>query len=157
MIRARERVMAPIREMLIETGITEQQWRVLRVLTQSGPLDSSDLAEQAALLAPSLTRIIKTLVARGFVTRTQDSEDRRRQRVMITDEGQRIIQINRPQAARIAAQFRDKLGAENYETLLDLLEMLCDFRPLRHQQAPNGPVHAIQTPKGRGEIKSPSV
>ena len=30
LIRAREGVMAPIREMLAETGITEQQWRVLR-------------------------------------------------------------------------------------------------------------------------------
>ena len=32
LMRAREQVMAPIRNMLADSGITEQQWRVLRVL-----------------------------------------------------------------------------------------------------------------------------
>ena len=38
LLRARERLMPPIREMLIRSGITEQQWRILRALEEAGPL-----------------------------------------------------------------------------------------------------------------------
>ena len=47
--------MAPIRKMLLAAGITEQQWRILRVLTETGPIDAGSLAKRACLLAPSLT------------------------------------------------------------------------------------------------------
>lgn len=124
LIRAREGVMAPIREMLSETGITEQQWRVLRVLAEFGKLDAKTLADRSSLLFPSLTRIAATLREKGFVTQTRDSKDRRRQFIEITANGQRIIDERSPQAAQIVANFQATLGAENYETLLDLLAML---------------------------------
>ena len=57
LMRARESVMAPIRDMLSETGLSEQQWRVLRVLAEQGEMDSHSLAERACLLFPSLTRM----------------------------------------------------------------------------------------------------
>ena len=41
LLRAREKVMAPFREMLSRTDITEQQWRVLRILSEFGPQDST--------------------------------------------------------------------------------------------------------------------
>ena len=124
LIRAREGVMAPIRDMLAETGITEQQWRILRVLSEHGSLDSTTLADRASLLFPSLTRIAATLREKGLVTQTRDDKDRRRQFIEITAKGQRIIDDHSPQAAQIVAGFKDKLGAQDYESLLDLLARL---------------------------------
>lgn len=124
LIRAREAVMSPIRDMLAETGITEQQWRVLRVLAEQGPMDTSSLATRAALLFPSLTRIANTLREKQLVTQTRDTGDRRRQLVAITSAGQKLINDNTDEAARIVAGFKGALGADNYEQLLDLLAML---------------------------------
>ena len=62
LIRAREAVMHPIREMLAGTGLTEQQWRILRVLDEFGPLEATQLAGRAGLMAPSLTRIVHAMV-----------------------------------------------------------------------------------------------
>ncbi len=124
LIRAREGVMAPIREMLSETGITEQQWRVLRVLSEYGSQDTSTLANRASLLFPSLTRIVTTLRNKGLVTQTRDDQDRRRQLIEITPEGQKIIDDHAAQGADIVKKFRQALGDENYETLLDLLAIL---------------------------------
>jgi homoprotocatechuate degradation regulator HpaR len=124
LIRAREGVMAPIREMLAETGITEQQWRVLRVLTEYGRLDAKTLADRSSLLFPSLTRIAATLRDKGLITQTRDDADRRRQFIEITPEGQKIIDDRATQAAQIVDGFKSVLGAENYETLLDLLTLL---------------------------------
>ena len=124
LIRAREGVMTPIREMLATTGITEQQWRVLRVLSEHGAHDATSLAEQASLLVPSLTRIAQTMRSKGLITQVQDKNDRRRQMIAITKAGQAIIDENSDQAAAIAADFKIKLGAEQYEQLLDLLNQL---------------------------------
>jgi homoprotocatechuate degradation regulator HpaR len=124
LIRAREGVMKPIRNMLAETGVTEQQWRVLRVLSEFGPLDASTLAERTSLLFPSLTRIIQSMRSKELVTQIQDKNDRRRQVISITHAGQKLIDDNLEQASHIAKRFQIVLGLQNYETLLDLLAML---------------------------------
>lgn len=124
LIRAREGVMSPIRDMLSKTGITEQQWRVLRVLSEFGRMDTKTLADRSSLLFPSLTRIAATLRDKGLVTQTRDDKDRRRQFIEITPNGQRIIDDYAPQAADIVAGFKKALGDEDYERLLDLLNRL---------------------------------
>lgn len=116
--------MSPIREMLSETGITEQQWRVLRVLAEFGRMDTKTLADRSSLLFPSMTRIAATLRDKGLVTQTRDDKDRRRQFIEITVSGQCIIDDCSPQAAKIVAGFKETLGEADYETLLDLLTRL---------------------------------
>ncbi|MEO9517947.1 MAG: homoprotocatechuate degradation operon regulator HpaR [Paracoccaceae bacterium] len=124
LIRAREGVMSPIRVMLAETGITEQQWRVLRVLAESGSMDTKTLANRSSLLFPSLTRIAATMRDKGLITQTRDEADRRRQMLAITPAGQKLIDDHSAQSAQIVANFRKTLGDENYEALLDLLALL---------------------------------
>ncbi|WP_424944942.1 homoprotocatechuate degradation operon regulator HpaR [Aliiroseovarius crassostreae] len=126
LIRARESVMAPIRLMLADTGLTEQQWRVLRVLMESGPIDASQLANRAGLLAPSLTRIIQAMSKQGYISRGPDPADRRRQVIAILPAGQRIIEANQAEAAAIAQSFRDRLGDADYDRLLTLLDQLIE-------------------------------
>ena len=116
--------MAPIRDMLAETGVTEQQWRILRVLAEFGPQDASRLAARSSLLFPSLTRIAQTMRKKGLITQTQDKIDRRRQLIAITKEGQKLINDNLNQAAQIVEGFKSTLGEPNYEQLLDLLALL---------------------------------
>ena len=116
--------MPPIRDMLGESGISEQQWRVLRVLAEYGPQNISTLAGRACFLFPSLTRIAQTMRKNGLITLSRDDADRRRQTVEITEAGQRIIDDNVKQAAQIVKGFKQTLGNENYEQLLDLLAML---------------------------------
>lgn len=121
--------MGPIREMLAETGLTEQQWRVLRVLEEFGPLDAKTLADRASLLVPSLTRIAATLREKGLITQTRGDADRRRQVIAITRAGQKIIDDHAAEAAQIVAGFKASLGPANYEALLDLLALLDPVDP----------------------------
>ena len=124
LMRSREKVMAPIRDMLRASGLTEQQWRVLRILSEFGPQDLTEIARQACLLMPSLSRIIRSLAQNGLVIRASDTKDRRRQTVVISPAGQHLIDNNLVQATQIAANYRNQLGAERYELLLDLLTEL---------------------------------
>jgi len=124
LIRAREGVMGPIRAMLAETGLSEQQWRVLRVLSEHGALDTTTLADRASLLHPSLTRMLASMRKRGLVTQTRSQQDKRRQIVEITKAGRQVIDDNTAEATAIVAQYQKALGRERYEMLLDLLAQL---------------------------------
>lgn len=118
--------MGPIRTMLADVGITEQQWRVLRVLREEGAQDPTRIAEQACLLLPSLTRILQNLEGKGLIAREIDPSDRRRQIVDVTAAGERIIAENLAQSVALHDAIRARLGAGKYETLLDLLNELDD-------------------------------
>jgi len=124
LLRARETVMGPVREMLTKSGVNEQKWRVLRVLDESGPLDQSLLAERACLQLPSLTRILQAMQDQGLVTRHTDAADRRRSIVTITDSGLAVIEAHAADSLALFARLEETYGHDRLEQLLDLLEDL---------------------------------
>ncbi|MDU8927496.1 homoprotocatechuate degradation operon regulator HpaR [Alisedimentitalea sp. MJ-SS2] len=124
MLRARETMMAPIRHMLNKAGVTEQQWRVLRVLDEHGTMDPKDLAQGASLLNPSLTRIMQLLDKKGLIARKDHPTDRRKVLVDITEEGRVLLREAAPESAAIFARLEERYGREKMEQLLDLLNEL---------------------------------
>ena len=128
LLRARERVMGPIRAMLSDAGVTEQQWRVLRVLVENGSLDPTEIAELSCLLLPSLTRILNTLEEKGYISRMPHPKDGRRLRISITNGGRDFVAGNMAESERITARLQEHLGEEKLESLLDLLNDLNSVR-----------------------------
>lgn len=66
LIQAREALMTQFRPILNQANITDQQWRIIRLLAENGTLDFQDLANQACILRPSLTGILTRLEKSGF-------------------------------------------------------------------------------------------
>jgi homoprotocatechuate degradation regulator HpaR len=128
LLRAREAVMARFRPMLARHDVTEQQWRVLRVLGEGAPSDASELAERACILAPSLTRIIRALEEREMITREKHGDDGRRVRLAIAPKGLALIGEVAPESRAIYAELETRYGAEKVERLLGLLNELADLR-----------------------------
>lgn len=120
--------MGPIRAMLADAGVTEQQWRVLRVIEESGAVDATEIADRACLLLPSLTRILHTLSEKGYVNRMPHPTDGRRQQITITPDGRAFIASNIAESERITARLQEHLGREKLEMLLDLLNELDGMR-----------------------------
>jgi len=124
LLRARETVMVPIREMLAQSGVNEQKWRVLRVLDERGPMELTPLAEESSLLLPSLHRMIRPMEDEGLIQREDSSDDRRKVVVRVTDKGRALIQTHSAESARIFARIEAEFGAGKLEALLDMLEEL---------------------------------
>ena len=116
--------MAHFRPMLARHDITEQQWRVLRVLAETGPLEATELAGRASILPPSLTRIIKALEERRLITRNRVKDDGRRALLAITPSGVALIEDLAPERIAIYEAIEGRYGAEQYEQLFDMLESL---------------------------------
>ncbi|MEM7302121.1 MAG: homoprotocatechuate degradation operon regulator HpaR [Pseudomonadota bacterium] len=124
LLRAREKVMEPVRTMLSETGVTEQKWRTLRIIHEMGGLEQSTIAREACLLLPSLSRILQAMESDGLVTRQADRDDRRRILVDITDKGRALIRDNIAASNAIYERLEAEFGQQKLDQLLDLLEDL---------------------------------
>lgn len=129
LLRAREAVMAGFRPVLAAHNVTEQQWRVIRVLCETSPLDAGDVAERACIMAPSLTRIIKTLEDRDLITRDRDIADARRVKLSIAPAGLDLIRRVTPESRAVYARIEARYGRERLEMLLDLLGDLAALKP----------------------------
>ena len=116
--------MNPIRAMLQKSGLTEQKWRVLCVLSESGVMEQTRIASEACLLLPSLTRILKSLEADNLVERSADAEDRRRILVAITTPGRLLIEKHAAEGSKIIAALEARLTPNALNALLDALEAL---------------------------------
>jgi len=116
--------MGPVRNMLSSVDITEQQWRVLRVLQENGNMEPTRIAEEACLLLPSLTRILQKLEEKNMIQRDPDTKDRRKQIVRITPAGERIIEENLEISLELSASIRERMGPDRHDLLLDLLNEL---------------------------------
>jgi MarR family transcriptional regulator, organic hydroperoxide resistance regulator len=77
-------------------GPTLDQWRVLTHLADGAGHPMSEIAAQAMVPAPTLTKIVDRLVDRALVYRRVDDADRRRVLVFLSDHG-------RTEHARLAA------------------------------------------------------
>ena len=120
--------MARFRPVLAAHDISEQQWRVIRVLGEASPLDASEVAERACVLAPSLTRIIKALEERGLILRLRDEDDGRRVLLSLTEPGAALIREVTPESRAVYAELEERFGAERMQELLDLLADLAALK-----------------------------
>jgi homoprotocatechuate degradation regulator HpaR len=121
LLKAREAAMARFRPLLREHGLTEQQWRVLRTLSEYDSIDGSELASRSFLLAPSLTRILQHLEVEGLLQRSYDENDQRRLVVNITPAGRRLFARVAPESELLYAAIEQAFGAGRLETLYELL------------------------------------
>jgi homoprotocatechuate degradation regulator HpaR len=92
LLQAREAVMGHFRPNLREHALTDQQWRVLRVLGERGATDAGTIAAEAYLLGPSLTGVLARMERDGLVKRGRDARDARRTHIVATAKGKRMVQ-----------------------------------------------------------------
>lgn len=128
MLRAREAMMLSFRPVLAKHGFTEQQWRVLRVLGEKGTSDAGQVAFDACILAPSLSRIIGKLEKDNYISRFIDSKDGRRVNLSLTKTGQDTLNKIAPDMELIYKAIQKRYGEEKLTNLLDILSEISEWR-----------------------------
>jgi homoprotocatechuate degradation regulator HpaR len=124
LMRAREATMQYFRPHLRSLAVTEQQWRVLRVLYSAGSIDVTALARRAVLLAPSLTRILRDLEGQHLISRQRVAGDRRRHVVMLTPSGVRLLARGAADSEAAYRRIAKQLGERRLQSLFNLLATL---------------------------------
>ncbi|HDS1695699.1 MULTISPECIES: homoprotocatechuate degradation operon regulator HpaR [Pseudomonas] len=129
LLQAREATMAFFRPALNAHELTEQQWRVIRILRQQGELESHQLAELACILKPSMSGVLKRLERDGIVARRKSSEDQRRVFINLTVKGQQVFLAMSEEMGRNYDKILSQFGEEKLQQLTRLLEEMKRIKP----------------------------
>src|SRR4030081_1318818 len=90
LLQAREQVMARFRPILNGHGITEQQWRIVRALIDTGPLEPREIGELCRISSPSLAGVLSRMEELGYIKRKRFDHDQRRLRVSLTSRSRAL-------------------------------------------------------------------
>ena len=127
LLQARESVMAHTRPGLRDQGLSDQQWRVLRVLGEDhgnggAGVETGRIAREAFIIGPSLSGVLTRMERDGLIDRQRDPSDQRRTVVRATPKGlARVSTLS--QTIEAHYQWMEKnLGKAKLQQLYSLLD-----------------------------------
>jgi homoprotocatechuate degradation regulator HpaR len=126
LLMARERVIAQFRPVLKAHGLTEQQWRVLRVLVEFGALEPRQIGALCGISSPSLAGILSRMQEQGLVQREALLHDRRRQAVSASPRSRQLAARMAPAIEAIYAGLEAHLGTAFVQQLYAALDQMVD-------------------------------
>lgn len=121
LLQAREAAMKFFRPSLNQHGLTEQQWRVIRILHQQGELEMNRLADLACILKPSMTGVLSRMETLGFVGRRKVTHDQRLVLVFLTDAGVACFEAMSGCMEQNYQHLQAQFGEDKLQELLALL------------------------------------
>lgn len=90
------------------------------------PTSPKFLAESLNLSSARIAALLGTLEKKGQIVRTIDSNDRRRIKVTLTDEGKKFAEIGKREMRDKIIQVFEQMGEEDTELFIQLIEKFAD-------------------------------
>ena len=126
MFRTSDLMQRRLARVLAPSGVTQQQYNVLRILRGAGPdgLPTLAIGDRMIERTPGVTRLIDRLAAKGWVCRQRAEDDRRRVDCRITDDGLELLASLDEPMDRIDDELLGMLSLDQQRTLVDLLDRI---------------------------------
>ena len=143
LLQARESVMGHTRPSLRAQGLSDQQWRVLRVLGEhahDSGVETGRVAKDAFLLGPSLTGVLTRMERDGLIERQRCPQDARRTVVRATAVGLAKVQALSRSIEAHYAWMEGQLGKTVLHDLYALLDQVIALEG-------DGPVAPTEPPR----------
>ncbi len=115
---------ADLAERLRPGGIPVEQFRILEALGVREPRAMGELAAEALIETPTLTKVIDKMTLEGLVYRAPDPDDRRRVLVLTTTEGKALFRRLRGASQAQEREMAEALESEKAAELKSLLREL---------------------------------
>ncbi|MBS0580508.1 MAG: homoprotocatechuate degradation operon regulator HpaR [Proteobacteria bacterium] len=133
LLQARERVLSYFRPILNANGITEQQWRIVRLLYEARSLEPREIVEACRISSPSMSGVLARMEELGLVKRRRLDHDQRRVRVALTPRARAMAARMAPQIEATYRRIEQQVGAQfsgRLQLALDqLLAALPEYEP----------------------------
>jgi homoprotocatechuate degradation regulator HpaR len=120
--RTLDTVMPRFRRIFSDFGITEQQWRVLRVLWEHDAVTINRLAELTLIPAPSLVGVVDRLERNELVIRQRSQADRRKVNVVLIAKGLELEDQVMPRVAAAYAELKQSVDPATWDLVLQGLQ-----------------------------------
>ncbi|MFZ6691952.1 homoprotocatechuate degradation operon regulator HpaR [Undibacterium sp. SXout20W] len=90
-LKARGNLMAHFKPILSHFGLTDQQWRILRVLDEYEQLEPRELCDLCQISSPSMAGVLKRMEDLDLIVRSAVSGDQRRLSIRLSDAGDALM------------------------------------------------------------------
>ena len=127
LMRARETTMSFFRPILSAHGLSEQQWRVLRVLYEEPEASAQVLAQNCYILSPSLTRILNRLEQEKLISRRRAENDMREQRISLTPKARALVEELSPVLEAEYGRIQERISPQALDELYKLLRKMIEI------------------------------
>ncbi len=124
--QAERRVQARFESLLESSELSVEQWRVLEILGDGEGRAMTELAGEALLNLPALSKMVDRMVSRSLIFRAPDATDRRKVLVFASDRGLELYRQLKPEVDACHADIDAALGAQRAGELKQLLAHLIE-------------------------------
>lgn len=107
--------------------LTSPQFAVLHVLAHEQPLDQRTIGLRSSLDRSTVADIVSRLVGRGLLESSDDPNDGRRKRIMLTELGRQIHQSAAVSALEINESLLSPVSTSDRLTLLAILNQIVRY------------------------------
>ncbi len=104
--------------------LSKEQWSVLKRLHVNDGQPQNDLAFITHRDKTSMTRLVNTMESKNLVERKSDENDRRVNRIFLTDHGKEVIQKVQPIMYDLIPAVQESLSEEEIDTLITTLKKI---------------------------------
>ena len=126
LLQAREHVIAHFRPILNAAGVTEQQWRIIRLLIDTGPLEPRQIGDLCRISSPSLAGVLMRMEQMGYIKRARVDRDLRRVKVSLTPRSRALAARLAPQIEATYCHLESLIGADFNERFYHTLDQLIE-------------------------------
>ena len=124
LLRARHAAVSQFQPIFRKYNVTEQQWRVLRMVTSANAMTAGELSQAIFISMPSLSRIMQSLEARSLIHRRANEDDLRKTMVSSTSAAQAMVAEATIWSDKRYSDIAQWFGKERLEHLQQLLDDL---------------------------------
>ncbi len=138
LLKAREELLRHFRPIITHFGLTEQQWRIIRALSENERLEPREICSICQILSPSLTGVLLRMEEMGLVVRRRMEEDQRRVIVRLTPKSEAIVKQMIPLIERQYQYLEDVFGTDLIARLYAVTDeaLSVDSRLVQHVPLP---------------------
>ena len=113
-------------------GLKQSEVRVLLCIKQlsndsQNVVNVSEISRRMYVTSPTVTELIKALSSKGYIERCVDTKDKRVVDIKLTEKGEKIVQKTTNYFNSLFSGLIEKIGVEQSEKLLDLLDQVCVY------------------------------
>jgi MarR family transcriptional regulator for hemolysin len=106
-------------------GMSQASWMTIAVASKArSPLSQSELAERLGVEGATMVAMVDRLAKAGFVMRQPCQADRRINRVVLTEEGNRLCETVKAEAAAVRRELLATIDPVSLAVATELLETL---------------------------------
>lgn len=129
-----------------QNGLSMTQVGALMCIHRKGASCVSDISDELDITHPAASQLLERMVQMGFITRTEDLNDRRLKKIVLTEQGEAALRQGFINMKQWVEDLAEQLSAEEQRQVIAALNILLE-KTQQLEPSPSPDLIEEQTPE----------